>query len=149
MNSEVILYWFKKWSKCSGARFNWEMCYPIHFCLDQLSIHWCFFLFCVRLVELDELDEFNYNQLSMTESYWMIFCVSHSKLTLWCNGYHVWLVIRRSLDQASQKSFSYCKIFRYLIRWIQNMKKSITAKSWRHFFYAFPCKSMFATFPNL
>ena len=36
-----------------------------------------FFLFCIRLAELVELDEFYYNQSTMTES----------QLALWCSGH--------------------------------------------------------------
>ena len=54
-----------------------------------------FFLFWIGLVWLVELDEFNQNQSSMTEGYWKLFCVSHSLLAFWCNGYDGWLRISR------------------------------------------------------
>ena len=41
----------------------------------------------------------------MTTWYWQLFFVSHSQLVLRCNGYHAWLLISRSVDQTSQKSF--------------------------------------------
>ena len=36
-----------------------------------------FFLFCIRLIELVELGEFNWNQSSMTEGYWNLPGVTH------------------------------------------------------------------------
>ena len=38
--------------------------------------------FVLRLVELNELDEFNENQSSMTDVHCKLFYVSHSQLTL-------------------------------------------------------------------
>ena len=35
---------------------------------------------CIRFIKLDELAEFNSGQLSMTNGYWRLFCVSHSQL---------------------------------------------------------------------
>ena len=61
-----------------------------------------FFLFCIRL---DELVEFNWNQSSMTEGYWKLFCVSHSQLALWCNGYVSCLGIRRLWVQIQEFLF--------------------------------------------
>ena len=45
------------------------------------------FLFCIRLVELVELGEFNLNQSHMTERDWKLFCVSYLQLALWCSRY--------------------------------------------------------------
>ena len=51
-----------------------------------------FFLFCVWLVYLVELCEFNFNQLTILRK---LFCVFNSQLALQCNGYDSWLRISR------------------------------------------------------
>ena len=77
------------------------LCFYSGFTIDLFV----FFLFCIRLVELVELGEFNYNQSSMTECYWKLFCVCHSLLALWCSGYDVWLRISRLGVQIHYRNF--------------------------------------------
>ena len=68
-----------------------------------------FFLFCVRFVSLDELDKLNENQSSMTEAF---LCLSLTVDSL----VYASLLISRSMDQTSQKSFKYYIISYHLIR---------------------------------
>ena len=58
--------------------------------MNDSSTTFVFFLLCIRSAELIELGKFNWNQSSMTEGYWKLFCVSLSQLAQ--------LVYRLSID---------------------------------------------------
>ena len=92
-----------------------------------------FFLFWIRLAELVELGEFNYNQSSMTEGYCKLFCISHSQLALWCSGYDSWW----------ESVGSEFKIQEFLIFWKEKPSLILNSKSEKHEWIIIPLENFF------